>query len=198
MNYFLETLSKKVLILDGAMGTNLQKQDLKPADFGGKEECNEYLVISKPEAIEKVHESFLQAGCDAIETNTFGSNRIVLEEYGLSDRVIELNKKAVAIARKIAQKYSSKESQRFVVGSVGPTSKLPTLGHISFDEMFSAFSEQIKALLEGGVDAILIETCQDILQSKIAVIAADETMKKSERAYQYSVRSLWKKVEECF
>lgn len=179
MNHFFEFLEKRVLILDGAMGTNLQKQNLTPSDYDGKEGCNEYLVVSKPEAVEKVHESFFKAGCDAVETNTFGANRIVLEEYGLSDRVSELNKKASALARKLAQKYSSPDDPRFVIGSVGPTTKLPTLGHISFDEMHAAFCEQISGLLEGGVDAVLIETCQDILQSKIAVIAADETMKKT-------------------
>lgn len=178
MNQFIETLKKRVLILDGAMGTNLQKQNLTPSDYGGKDGCNEYLVISKPEAIAKVHENFLQAGCDAVETCTFGSNRIVLEEYGLENRVAELNKKAVELARKTAQKYSTPDQPRFVAGSVGPTTKLPTLGHISFDEMFLIFSEQIEALLEGGVDVIQIETCQDILQSKIAVTAADEAMRK--------------------
>lgn len=179
MNLFLETLAKKVIVLDGAMGTNLQKTNLKPEDFGGKDGCNEYLVITKPEAIEQVHESFLKVGCDAIETNTFGSNRIVLAEYDLADKVMELNKKAVNLAKKIAQKYSTLEKPRFVIGSVGPTSKLPTLGHISFDEMYSAYCEQIAGLIENGVDAILIETCQDILQSKIGVIAANETMEKT-------------------
>lgn len=175
---FLKKLSQDILIFDGAMGTNLQNQNLKPEDFGGKDGCNEYLVITKPEAVEKVHESFLSVGCDAIETNTFGANRIVLAEYGLADQTIELNQKAVRLARKIAQKYSFPEKPRFVVGSVGPTTKLPTLGQISFDEMHSVFTEQITGLLQGGVDALLIETCQDILQAKIAVIAATHTFEK--------------------
>lgn len=180
-NSFLKLLYQKVLIFDGAMGTNIQSQNLKPEDFGGKDGCNEYLVITKPEAIRKVHESFLAAGCDAIETDTFGSNRIVLSEYDLADRTIELNRKAAELARKSAEKYSTPEKPRFVIGSVGPTTKLPTLGHISFDEMYSAYVEQITGLLDGGVDVILIETCQDILQSKIAVIAAKDTFQKTDR-----------------
>lgn len=176
---FLELLSKKILVFDGAMGTNIQNLNLKPEDFDGKDGCNEVLVITKPEAIEQVHESFLSVGCDAIETDTFGSNRIVLSEYDLADRVIELNRKAVELARKVAQKYSHPAKPRFVIGSVGPTTKLPTLGHISFDEMHSVFIEQITGLLQGGVDAILIETCQDILQAKIAAIAANELFEKT-------------------
>ncbi|MBI3012592.1 MAG: homocysteine S-methyltransferase family protein, partial [Elusimicrobia bacterium] len=178
MSLFLEALSKKILVLDGAMGTNIQTQNLKPEDFEGKDGCNEFLVVTKPEAIEKVHDSFFKAGCDAVETDTFGANRIVLAEYDLQDRTVELNKKAAELARKVAVQYATPEKPRFVIGSVGPTTKLPTLGHISFDEMHSAFSEQISGLLEGGVDAILIETCQDILQSKIGVIAAHETMRR--------------------
>ena len=178
MSKFLELLSHRVLVLDGAMGTNLQKQDLRPEDFDGKDGCNELLVLSKPDAVAKVHEDFFKAGCDAVETNTFGSNRIVLAEYDLADRVIELNVKAVALARKIAQQYSTPEKPRFVVGSIGPGTKLPTLGHIGFDAMYSVFAEQTSGLLQGGIDALLIETCQDILQAKIAVIAANETMAK--------------------
>jgi len=178
MNLFLKTLSERVLVFDGAMGTNLQNLNLKAEDFGDKDKegCNEFLVITKPDAITHVHEGFLEAGCDAIETDTFGSNRIVLSEYDLADRTIELNQKAVQLARKSANKFSTPDKPRFVIGSVGPTTKLPTLGHINFDEMYSVFSEQIEGLLTGGADAILIETCQDILQSKIAVIAANETM----------------------
>ncbi|OGR78990.1 MAG: methionine synthase [Elusimicrobia bacterium RIFCSPLOWO2_02_FULL_39_32] len=178
MSLFLQELSRKVLIFDGAMGTNIQYLNLNEKDFDGKEGCNEILVLTKPEAVEKIHESFFQAGCDAVETDTFGSNRIVLAEYDLADKTLELNEKAALLARRVAKKFSTENKPRFVIGSVGPTTKLPTLGHISFDEMFSVFSEQIQGLLQGGVDAVLIETCQDILQSKIGVIAANSMMDK--------------------
>lgn len=173
-NPFLKKLKEKVLVFDGALGTNLQKLGLKPEDFGGKDGCNEYLVITKPDAVRSVHESFLKVGCDAIETDTFGSNRIVLAEYGLEDRVVELNEKAALLAREVAQQYSTPDHPRFVVGSIGPGSKLPSLGHIGFEELKAAYKEQLKGLTAGGVDVLLIETCQDLLQTKIALIAAEE------------------------
>jgi len=171
---FLKRLSQKVLVFDGAMGTNLQTQHLTSEDFGGKDGCNEYLVITKPDAIRQVHESFLKVGCDAIETDTFGSNRIVLAEYGLEDRAVELNEKAARLAKELAQKYSTPDHPRFAIGSVGPGTKLPSLGHIGFDELRDSYKEQYKGLIAGGVDAILIETCQDLLQAKCAVIALEE------------------------
>lgn len=175
---FLKILQEKVLVFDGAMGTNLQTQHLTSADFGGKDGCNEYLVITKPDAIRKVHEDFLKAGCDAIETDTFGSNRIVLAEYGLQDRVIELNEKAARLAKELAQKYSTPDHPRFAIGSVGPGTKLPSLGHIGFDELKESYKEQYKGLVAGGVDAILIETCQDLLQVKCAIIGLEEYFKE--------------------
>ncbi len=175
---FLKSLKDRVLVFDGAMGTNLQYQNLKAEDFGGKEGCNEFLVVTRPESVEKVHDDFFAVGCDAVETDTFGSNRIVLAEYELADRTVELNRKAVELARKVAKRHSTPQQPRFVVGSVGPTTKLPTLSHIGFDEMHAVFTEQFIGLLEGGVDAILIETCQDLLQAKIAVIAANELFEK--------------------
>ncbi|OQA55998.1 MAG: Methionine synthase [Candidatus Omnitrophica bacterium ADurb.Bin277] len=178
---FLELCEKKIVVLDGAMGTNLQKQFLTPADFGGKDGCNEYLVITKPEAVRKIHEDFFAAGCDAVETNSFGSNRIVLAEYGLENRAFELNEKAAKLAREAAQKFSSSASPRFVLGSIGPGTKLPSLGHIGFDELKEAAREQIRGLLAGGVDGLIIETCQDLLQIKIAVIAAEECFAEARR-----------------
>ncbi|MBU9889093.1 MAG: methionine synthase [Candidatus Omnitrophica bacterium] len=171
---FLKRLHEKVLVFDGALGTNLQKLSLKNEDYAGKDGCNEYLVVSKPEAVREVHESFLKVGCDAIETDTFGANRIVLAEYGLADRVAELNEKAARLAKEVAQKYSTHDHPRFVIGSVGPGTKLPSLGHIEFGPLKDAYKEQIKGLMAGGVDGVLIETCQDLLQAKIAVIAAEE------------------------
>ncbi len=171
---FLKKLNEKVLVFDGALGTNLQKLGLTSGDYGGKDGCNEYLVITKPDAIRGIHESFLKVGCDVIETDTFGSNRIVLAEYGLAERTAELNEKAARLAKEIAQKYSTPDHPRFVMGSVGPGTKLPSLGHIGFDALKDAYKEQIKGLINGGVDGILIETCQDLLQTKIALIAAGE------------------------
>jgi 5-methyltetrahydrofolate--homocysteine methyltransferase len=175
---FLKKLNEKVLVFDGALGTNLQTLNLTSQDFGGKDGCNEYLVITKPDAIRSIHESFLKAGCDVIETNTFGSNRIVLAEYGLQDRVLELNEKAVRLAKELAQKYSTPDHPRFVMGSVGPGTKLPSLGHIGFNELKESYKEQYKGLMAGGVDGLLIETCQDLLQTKIAIIAAVEYFKE--------------------
>jgi 5-methyltetrahydrofolate--homocysteine methyltransferase len=173
-NLFLEALKEKVLVFDGAMGTNLQTQNLSASDFGGKEGCNEYLVLTKPEAVANVHEGFLKAGCDAVETNTFGATRANLAEYDLADRVTEINRKAAELARGIAGRYSTPEKPRFVIGSLGPGTKLPSLGHIDVDEMKAGYLEQIRGLLAGGVDALIVETCQDLLQTKIAVIAALE------------------------
>ncbi len=174
----LNLLQERVVVFDGAMGTNLQTQNLRPEDFDGKDGCNEYLVLTKPDAVAKVHRDFFLAGCDAVETDTFGSNRIVLAEYDLADRAIELNVKAVQLARRVAFEFSTPEKPRFVIGSIGPTTKLPTLGHISFGDMHLAFKEQITGLLQGGADALLIETAQDMLQVKIAVIAALDVFKE--------------------
>ena len=191
---FLAQLKKKVLIFDGAMGTNLQAQDLTANDFGGLEGCNEYLVITKPEAVYKVHESFLKVGCDAVETDTFGATRIVLAEYGLQDRTLEINKKAAELAREACSKFATKDHPRFVIGSIGPTTKLPTLGHISFKDMKAAFVEQITGLLKGGVDALLIETSQDILQSKIAVIAAGECFDRTGKRVPLMVQTTFEQT----
>ena len=171
MNSFLTILSQKIIVFDGATGTHLQGQGLTPDDFGGEhlDGCNEYLVLSKPSAVENVHTDFLEAGCDVIETNSFGGTRIVLAEYGLQDRAYALNFKAAQIAKRIALDYSQNGHQRFVAGSMGPTTKLPSLGHISFKEMAEAYNEQAKGLVEGGVDLLCIETCQDVLQTKAAL-----------------------------
>ncbi|WP_269622935.1 methionine synthase [Prochlorococcus marinus] len=163
----------RIFIFDGAMGTSLQSLDLNANDFGGiaLEGCNENLVRTNPLAVEKVHEDYLIAGCDVIETNTFGATSIVLDEYGISNDAYELNIKAASIAKNIAKKYSTKAQPRFVAGSIGPTTKLPTLGHISLDDMISSFQQQVEALIEGKVDLLTVETCQDVLQIKAALIA---------------------------
>jgi 5-methyltetrahydrofolate--homocysteine methyltransferase len=173
---FLERLhhpSRPVLVFDGAMGTNLQSQNLTAADFGGAqyEGCNEYLVVTKPEAVAQVHRSFLEAGADVIETDTFGANAIVLAEYDLAPLAYELNVRAAQLAKQLAQEFSTLEKPRFVAGSIGPGTKLPTLGHIDFDSLVASYREQMRGLLDGGVDLLLLETCQDVLQIKAGLQA---------------------------
>ena len=171
----LHSPDRPVLVFDGAMGTNLQVQDLTAADFGGAmyEGCNEYLVVTKPEAVEKVHCDFLEAGADVIETDTFGAASIVLAEYDLADQAYRLNKIAAELAKRCAAKYSTPDKPRFVAGSIGPTTKLPTLGHIDYDTMKASFVEQAEGLYDGGVDLFLVETCQDVLQIKAALNAIE-------------------------
>ncbi len=175
MKSFLQRLQEKVIVFDGATGTHLQNQHLTVDDFGGEQfnGCNEYLVVSKPSAVEKVHIDYLQAGCDVIETNSFGGSAIVLAEYGLADRVYDLNYKAAQIAKRIASDFSTAEKPRYVAGSMGPGTKLPSLGHITFSELVNAFELQAKGLIDGGVDLLCIETCQDILQVKAALVAVN-------------------------
>jgi 5-methyltetrahydrofolate--homocysteine methyltransferase len=176
---FLEHLhspQRPVLVFDGAMGTNLQTQNLTAEDFGGPqyEGCNEYLVHTKPEAVAKVHRDFLAAGADVIETDTFGGASIVLAEYDLADQAYYLNKIAAELAKGVAAEFSTPEKPRFVAGSMGPTTKLPTLGHIDFDTMKDSFVEQAEGLFDGGVDLFIVETCQDVLQIKAALNAIEE------------------------
>ncbi|MHC5765915.1 MAG: methionine synthase [Nostoc sp.] len=180
---FLERLrspDSPVLVFDGAMGTNLQTQNLTAEDFGGAqyEGCNEYLVHTKPEAVAKVHRDFLAAGADVIETDTFGSTSLVLAEYDLADQAYYLSKTAAELAKRVAAEFSTPEKPRFVAGSIGPTTKLPTLGHIDFDTMKATFAEQAEALWDGGVDLFLVETCQDVLQIKAALNAIEEVFAK--------------------
>ena len=175
---YLNRDEKPLIIFDGGTGTSFQNLNLTADDFGGKEleGCNENLVLSSPEVVEKVHNSFLEAGCHVIETNTFGASSIVLDEYDIADKAYEINKNAAFIAKKAAAKYSSVDKPRFVAGSIGPTTKLPTLGHIDFDELKQSYKEQIYGLIDGGVDLLLIETCQDVLQIKSALLASKEVL----------------------
>ncbi|HEY9771448.1 MAG TPA: methionine synthase [Coleofasciculaceae cyanobacterium] len=182
-NLFLNRLNspnRPVLVFDGAMGTNLQVQNLTAEDFGGAEYegCNEYLVHTKPKAVENVHRGFLEAGADVIETDTFGGTKLVLAEYDLADRAYYLNKAAAELAKRVATEYSTSEKPRFVAGSMGPGTKLPTLGHIDFDSLKNAYVEQAEALYDGGVDLLLVETCQDVLQIKAALNAIEEVFAK--------------------
>ena len=181
---FLQRLhdpSKPVLVFDGATGTSLQQMDLTADDFGGEalEGCNENLVITRPDAVQAVHRLFLDAGCDVIETDTFGAASVVLAEYGLENQAFELNRRAAELAREMADQYSSERKPRFVAGSMGPTTKLPTLGHIDFDTLRDSFKEQAAGLLAGDVDLFIIETCQDVLQIKAALQGVEAAFQAS-------------------
>ena len=184
MRSFLDIMREKVVVFDGAMGTNIQSQNLTADDFRGERYngCNEYLVLSRPAAIERVHADFLDAGCDVIETDSFGGTPIVLAEYGLEDEALTLNREAARIARKVAADYSTAAHPRFVAGSMGPSTKLPSLGHISFTDMESAYRIQAKGLLEGGVDLLCVETCQDVLQVKAALAGIAACFRESARS----------------
>jgi len=178
---YLDAMQKKIMVFDGAMGTNLQKQNLSAEQFGGERTngCNDYLVISYPKAVELVHRSFLDAGVDVIETCTFRSNRVTLAEYGLADKVIEINMAAALLARKCTDDFSNETQPRFVAGSIGPTGKLPSLNdpelsNITFDELRSVFCEQAVGLINGGVDLLLVETSQDILEVKAAILGIQD------------------------
>ncbi len=165
MSDFLKTLRERVIVYDGAMGTSVQVRQPSVDDFWGNEGCNEILVLSRPDIIRDIHASFLRVGCDVVETDTFGSTRTVLAEYSLQERTAEINRAAARLAKE--------------AGSMGPTTKLPSLGHIGFDDMAAAFEEQALALIEGGVDILLIETCQDLLQAKAALAGVSDAMKKA-------------------
>src|SRR6266853_1015452 len=178
MKPFLETVRERVVIYDGAMGTEIQERHPSMDDFWGKENCSEVLVLSRPDIIKDIHADYFKAGADVVETNTFGGTRIVLGEFDLADKVHEINKRAAELAREVARDFSGNGKPRYVAGSIGPGTKLPSLGQISYDDMFNAYLEQSLGLIDGGVGILLIETCQDILQTKVSVAAAFEAMKQ--------------------
>jgi 5-methyltetrahydrofolate--homocysteine methyltransferase len=179
---FNEALQKRILLFDGAMGTEIQHLNPKLDDFPDtKDGFNDGLILSKPEWIKQIHISYLKAGADCIETNTFGSNKFKLDEYGYGDKTREFNKKAAELAREVCNTFIDK--QRYVIGSMGPTGYLPSsndpdLGQKSVDEITEAFVLQAEGLLLGRVDALLIETSQDILEVKLAIEACHEAIKK--------------------
>ncbi len=174
---YLDALNQRVLVFDGAMGTSLQKMNLTAKEFGGERTlgCNDYLVLTYPQAVEAVHRSFYEAGVDVIETCTFRANRITLGEYGLGERTLEINVAAASLARRLADEYTASNGQeRFVAGSIGPSGKLPSmndpeLSNVTFDDLAEVFREQVRGLIECGVDVLLIETSQDILEVKAAI-----------------------------
>jgi 5-methyltetrahydrofolate--homocysteine methyltransferase len=183
MSNLLETLKERIVVFDGAMGTNLQVQNLTLDDFGGPrfEGCNENLLVTRPDAVEKVHAGFLDVGCDVVETNSFNGTPVDFAEYDIGDKAYDMNVLAAQLAKRVASDYSTKDKPRWVAGSMGPGRKLPTLGHISFTDLRDAYRVQVRGLLDGGVDLLIVETCQDLLQTKAALAAIFGHFKESRR-----------------
>lgn len=167
-----------LIIMDGACGTNLQNMDIPDSVWEGREGCNELLNLSAPEFILRLHQEFLDAGAMVVETNTFGASRVVLAEYGLEEKTSEINAAAVSIARQAIDG----QPNRYVAGSIGPTTKLPSLSHISVEALADAVAEQARALIEAGADLLILETCQDLLQVKTALITLLETQEQVGRS----------------
>jgi len=166
---FISLLQEQVVIFDGATGSNLQLRELTEDDFEGAEGCNEVLTRTRPDVVRDLHQSFLEVGCQVVETNTFGATSVVLAEYDLQSEAHSLNRRSARLAREVADSFSTPELPRYVAGSMGPTTKLPSLRHIGFDDLAAAYQEQAAGLLDGGVDLLVVETCQDLLQIRAAV-----------------------------
>jgi len=171
--------STRVVVADGAMGTMLQARNPTLEDFQGHEGCNEILNVTRPDIVADVHRAFLEVGADCIETNTFGANLANLSEYDIPERIYELAHAGAAIAREVADEWSSSERPRWVLGSVGPGTKLPSLGHVHYRDLRDAYETQVRGLIDGGVDAVLVETAQDLLQAKAALIGARRALDAS-------------------
>ncbi|MBP7415929.1 MAG: methionine synthase [Pyrinomonadaceae bacterium] len=181
MPEFLDLLKEKIIVFDGAMGTYLQSLSLPIEDWGGAnfENCSENLLYTRPDAIEAVHSAFLDVGCDVIETNSFGGSEVVLVEFGIADKTYDVNLKAAQLAKRVASGYSTYDKPRFVAGSIGPGTKLPTLGHITYNDLKAAYVEQVRGLIDGGSDLLMVETCQDLLQTKAALAAIFEHFERT-------------------
>ena len=179
-------IAQRPLVLDGAMGSALQQMDLTvDGDYLGRENCVDLLVRSRPEIIQSIHESFLAVGSDAVETDTFGANPIVLAEFDqeVSSWARALNREAAEVARAACEAHATADAPRFVLGSMGPGTRLITLGQVAWDDMLESYAEQARGLIDGGVDAFLIETCQDLLQVKCAVNACLKAMDEAGRTH---------------
>jgi 5-methyltetrahydrofolate--homocysteine methyltransferase len=180
---FLDEIQDHILLFDGAMGTEIQKLKPKPEDFpNNKDGFNDGLVLSRPEWIENIHRSYLEAGSDCIETNTFGSNQIKLQEYGFGEQTVSINKSAAELANSVVKEFAN--GKKFVVGSMGPTGYLPSsndpdLGNVALNTIIDAFDLQAQGLILGGVDVLLIETSQDILEVKLAIVGSFNAMEKT-------------------
>jgi 5-methyltetrahydrofolate--homocysteine methyltransferase len=183
MSNLLDTIKERIVVFDGAMGTNLQVQNLTLDDFGGPrfEGCNENLLVTRPDAVENVHNAFLEVGCDVIETNSFNGTPVDFAEYGIADQAYDMNVRAARLAKRIASDFSTKAKPRWVAGSMGPGRKLPTLGHITFTELRNAYKVQTRGLLDGGADLLIVETCQDLLQTKAALSAIFSVFEETHR-----------------
>lgn len=179
---FLEEIENHILLFDGAMGTEIQKLKPKPEDFpNNKDGFNDGLILSRPEWIKNIHRSYLEAGSDCIETNTFGSNQIKLQEYGFGEQTVSINKSAAELATSVVREFTN--GKKFIVGSMGPTGYLPSsndpdLGNVPLDKIIEAFELQAQGLILGGVDVLLIETSQDILEVKLAITGSLDAMDK--------------------
>jgi len=170
-------LATRVVVADGAMGTMLQEHDPTLDDFDGHDGCNEVLSVTRPDIVRAIHDTYFGVGCDAVETNTFGANLSALGEYGLSDRIHALALAGARLAREVASGWSTPDRPRWVLGSVGPGTKLPTLGHIRYAQLRDAYEVQVAGMVEGGVDAVLVETVQDLLQARAAVAGAKRALR---------------------
>ncbi|WP_203995232.1 homocysteine S-methyltransferase family protein, partial [Sphaerisporangium rufum] len=168
-------------VADGAMGTMLQAYDPGLDDFEGHEGCNEVLNVTRPDIVAGVHEAYFAVGVDCVETNTFGANLAALGEYGIADRVFELSLAGAQLARGVADRFSTVERPRFVLGSMGPGTKLPSLGHVGFGALRDAYERNAAGLIAGGVDGLIVETCQDLLQVKAAVVGARRAVEAAGR-----------------
>src|SRR5271157_4275471 len=168
MSTLRTALTERVVVADGAMGTMLQASDASLEDFDGYEGCNEILSVTRPDIVTGIHDAYLEAGADCVTTNSFGANLGNLGEYGIA----ELSEASARLARAAADRWATSARSRWVHGSIGPGTKLPTLGHTTFRELRDTYQANAEALLRGGADALIIETCQDLLQAKAAIIGA--------------------------
>ena len=166
---FRDVLAERVMVADGAMGTMLQAHDVTMDDFEDHEGCNEVLNVTRPDIVRAVHDAYFEVGVDCVETNTFGANLAALGEYDISERVFEYSEAGARVARESADHWSTPERPRFVLGSIGPGTKLPTLGHMPYQTLRDSYHDNAAGLIAGGADALIIETCQDLLQVKAAV-----------------------------
>src|SRR4051794_31345343 len=180
MSAFLDALKQRVLLCDGAVGTRVQALTLDlHKDFLGQENCTEILNRSRPDLVRDIHRSYLEAGCDVIQTDSFGGSPITLGEFELSDAAPEINRRAAELAREAIEEFAFDGRPRFVLGAIGPGTRLPSLGHIGYQTLEDAFTVQSAGLIAGGVDAILVETCQDPLQVKAAVNGAKRASREA-------------------
>ncbi|MFD0886889.1 homocysteine S-methyltransferase family protein, partial [Streptosporangium algeriense] len=169
---FREVLAERVMVADGAMGTMLQAHEITLDDFEGHEGCNEVLNVTRPDIVRAVHDAYFEVGVDCVETNTFGANLAALGEYDIPERVFEYSEAGARVARQAADHWSAPGHPRYVLGSIGPGTKLPTLGHRPYGVLRDAYYDNAAGLISGGADALIVETCQDLLQVKAAVVGA--------------------------